>query len=238
MAADGAAERAGRQHPDRDGADAGAARVIEQAAEVVGREPGRHRDAGARVQEIDTDLGGVDHAGIEQRVERGGVAQRGDPDEARLALATEGIERRHDLVEDAAQRQPAARPRAALGEDRVVELDEVHPVHGQPPEAGLDAGGDGGGGIGRLRWHAHLGADVRLRAQRPQRHAEVALGLAVAVRGRGVEVVDARLEGARDRPLALGRRAAHDEPADVAAAESQRGDLQSGASERPILHAA
>src|SRR4029450_1442786 len=53
---------------------------------------------------------------------------------------------------------------------------------------------------------------------------------------RRAEVVDAGLDRARDRPLALGRRAAHDEAADVAAAEPQRGDTQSRPSQHPLLH--
>src|SRR6185436_16695974 len=66
---------------------------------------------------------------------------------------------------------------------------------------------------------------------------QIALGFAITVRRRGIEVVDAELHRPRDRALALGRCAADDEPADVAAAESERRDPETRLAEIPELHA-
>jgi len=67
--------------------------------------------------------------------------------------------------------------------------------------------------------------------QRAERAAEVLLGLAVAIAGRGVEVVDAQLHRARHRALALGHAAPDQQAADVAAAKAERGHPQARASE-------
>src|SRR5262249_54115634 len=66
--------------------------------------------------------------------------------------------------------------------------------------------------------------------------AEVRLGLAGAVGRRGIEIVDAELECARDRSLALGGRAADEQPAHVATAETEDADAEPRPSKRAIVH--
>ena len=81
-----------------------------------------------------------------------------------------------------------------------------------------------------------LGADDDIGLQRLEHTAEIALGLAIAVERRGVEVVDAGLDGARRGALLVGRRALGEQPADGAGAIAQHRDLETGASEPALLH--
>src|SRR2546422_4017200 len=82
-----------------------------------------------------------------------------------------------------------------------------------------------------------LRADVDGRPNRLQRGAEIPLRLAVAVRGRGVEVVDPQLDRTRDGAFTLGDTAADHEPADVSAAEPKRRDAQPRLAQLTVLDA-
>src|SRR5918996_1256994 len=126
--------------------------------------------------------------------------------------------------------------RAVLAHDHVVELQEIDAIHAEAREARLQRASDGGPRVALGGVHAKLGAHVGPQAERLQRAAEIALGLAIAVRRRGVEVVDPCLDGPRHRPLALGRRAPNDQSTDVAASEPQRGHAQPRAAQRSLLH--
>src|SRR4030095_11931646 len=64
----------------------------------------------------------------------------------------------------------------------------------------------------------HLGADDDVGLPCVQHAAEVLLGFAVAVERGRVEVVDAGLDGARDRALLVGRGTLGEQPADRARA--------------------
>ena len=103
--------------------------VGQKIAEIMRRIARRHRRPGARVQHVVADLGGVEGAGVGDPVQRRGVADRGDAEKARLALLAQPLERRHDLAEHDFRRQVRI---AAVGEDVVVQLEQVDMVELQP----------------------------------------------------------------------------------------------------------
>src|SRR5712692_1622817 len=83
---------------------------------------------------------------------------------------------------------------------------------------------------------AQLGADEHVGPELGEHAPEVAFGLAVAVlRGR-VEIGDAQLDGALGGAHALARLATDHQPADVAAAEADFGDLLAGSAKCPLFH--
>lgn len=168
-------------------------------------------------------------------MQRRGVADGREPEEARLALLAQPLERRHHLAEHLpdAERCPAAR----LG-DRVVEVDDVDPLELQARETGFERLGDGVGDAAEVAGgHPHLGADRHVgRFELLQDPAEVLFGFAVAVLHRGVEVVHAGGDRARDGALLVERIAAHHQPADRAAAEAQQRELHPGAPECSHFH--
>src|SRR5665213_620529 len=122
-----------------------------------------------------------------------------------LALLNELLERRHDFVEHALDREAAATRRT---HDRVVELVEVDPFELQAPEARLDRAGDAGADLARLRGRrqAGLGPDSDVGLQRFDHAAKILFRAAVAVLRRGVEIIDAELQRAGDGALLVGRR--------------------------------
>src|SRR5262245_40435627 len=67
---------------------------------------------------------------------------------------------------------------------------------------------------------------------------QVFLGGAVAIARRGVKVVDARLQCARDAAYLLAVVPTHHQATDRSAAEAKGGDLDSGSTERSSLHSA
>ena len=85
--------------------------------------------------------------------------------------------------------------------------------------------------------HADLGADHHIgRLQLLQHAAEILFRFAIAVLHRGVEIVDAGGDRARDGALLVGGIAAHHQSADGAAAEAQHRELHSRAPKDPQLH--
>src|SRR5437870_6188044 len=127
--------------------------------------------------------------------------------------------------------------RAALTEDVVVELEQVDPLHAETFQAGVERVADGATHVTQVRSvQTELRADVDRRSPRAQCGAEVLLRLSVAVRGRGVEVVDPQLHRPRNRALPLGRSAADHEPADVSAAEPERRHPQPCLAQLAVLH--
>jgi len=168
-------------------------------------------------------------------VQRGGLAQAVDAPEARLARRVEprkGLHRPPHVVH--------ADPTAvgpAPGRDGVVQLDQVHVVPAQTAEARLDRGGHRGRDVLVVRrGELDLGADQDIGFQLAQDVPQVGLGGAVAVDGRGVEVVDAQLDGAADRGDHLAAVPLDEQAADCAAAEADDRDFQAGLAQRTILH--
>src|SRR5207253_167595 len=122
--------------------------------------------------------------------------------------------------------------------DPVVKLEQIDALHGEPLQALVERAGNRPGDVVQIvRVQPELRADLHVRLQRLQHLPEIALGLAVAVRRRGVEIVDAELHRPRDRALSLRRCSTDDEPADVAAAEPERRDRETRLAETPRLHA-
>jgi hypothetical protein len=231
----GAAERAAGQHADVDDAHIGGFCVRQQIAEILRREAGRHRRARARVQQVVADLGGVEDMGIDDPVQRRSVAGRGDPEEADFALLPQPLEGRHDLIEHCVGAEIGARGRA---DNRVVELEEVDPLHLQTIEAGFQRGGDRGADLAALGGRQpHLGADISVGLQRLPDPAEVLFALAVAVHRGRVEVVDAEFERPGDGALLFGGHPLDHEPADRAAAEAEQRYLEPRPAEPPFFHA-
>ena len=119
-----------------------------------------------------------------------------------------------------------------------MELEQVDVLSTQALEACVERAADGAWHGAEVRGvQAELRADVDRRPQRAHGRAEVLLRLAVAVGGRGVEVVDPQLHRPRDGALALGRAATDHEPADVAASEPERRHPEPRLAELAILHA-
>ena len=144
------------------------------------------------------------------------------------------VEGGHHLIEHRGRVDGAGSP--VLG-DQVVELEQVDALEAEAAEARLEGRRHRlGGAAARLVRDADLGADDHVRPERLEDAAEVLLRLAVAVDGRGVEVVDAERERPRHRPLLVGGGAAHHEPAHGAAAEAEHRDLDAGLAEYPSLH--
>ena len=229
MAGLGSAQRSGGQHANHDHARALLLAALEQPAEVLCGKARRQRVARARVQEVVADLGRASPPRSDHLVHRRGITEGRDAVEADLAVLDEPGHRREDDVAHVLGGERLARP---LGGDAVVQLEQVDALSAQAAKTLFQAAGDGSserghGDIG----NAHLRADENRRLQRAKRAAQVLLRLAVPVAGRGVEVVDAQLHGAGDSPLALGRRAADQQPADVAAAEPERGHPKPGSSQ-------
>jgi hypothetical protein len=111
------------------------------------------------------------------------------------------------------------------GADRVVELQQVHPLAPEPAQAPVERARDGDTRVAEAgRIQADLRRHDAFRAERAQDLPQVLLGEAVAVVGGGVEERHAELQGAGDRPLPLGRGAPDHQAADVAAAESEHRD--------------
>ena len=111
-------------------------------------------------------------------------------------------------------------------------MKDVDPLEAQPRQAAFERSSPRRRRCGRNR----VGGSRTLvptidigRLQRLQNAAEVLFRFAVAVLHRGVEIIDAGGDRARDGALLLGRIAAHHESADRAAAEAQHRELHSRA---------
>ena len=176
-----ASQRASRQNADTDTARASLDHRVQQLLEIVGA-AALHLPASGRVDSVDVGLDAVEQARGNDLVQRGCVAEAGDPDQAGQASLA-------DL------RQPLSdRPEHVLHRERtlvaghvhahaVVQVEEVHAVVPEPLEARFQLLTDRVGGVRQLLWlQAELGADddigLQLREQRP----DGLLGAAVAVR--------------------------------------------------------
>ena len=119
----------------------------------------------------------------------------------------------------------------------VVELKQIDGVASQPLQARLQRRGYRRTDLAALgRRQANLCADIDIRLQRFQHAAEIALGFAVAIHLRRVEVVDAELDRARHRALLVGGGALDHQPADGAAAKAEQRDVETGPAEFPSFH--
>src|SRR6516164_10198557 len=194
----------------------------------------RNRRPGARIQQIVADLGGVEDARIDDPVERWGVADRGNAAKAGLALLPQSLESRNRLAENGLGRKAAV---AAVHGDVIVQLEQVDPVELQTLQARLQRCGYCRTNAAALAvGNADFGTDEYVGLQALQDAPEIALGFAVAIHRRGVEVVDAKLDGTRDRPLLVGRIAAHHQTPNGAAAEPEDRYRETGAAECPCFH--
>ncbi len=73
-------------------------------------------------------------------MQRRGVADRGDAEEAGLAGFAQGLERRDDFVQHLRDAQAFA---AAISGDRVVQVEDIHMVHPQALQAAVHRVGYG-----------------------------------------------------------------------------------------------
>ena len=106
----------------------------------------------------------------------------------------------------------------------------------ESPQAGLERGDDRVADGCCVR-QPDLGADRDVaQLQRLDGAAKIGFGLAVAILRGGVEVVDAGVDRACDRPLLVRGPTAHHQAADGAAAEPEYRQLQPRASESARLH--
>ena len=177
---------------------------------------------------------GVEGVGVYHSVKCRGIADCGDAVEEDLALLAQALERRHHLAEHDLRGQIAV---PALPGDVVVQLEQIEPVELQPPQARLQRCGDRCRNAAALAGrNSHLGADPDIGSEALHDAPEIALGFTVPVHRRGVEIVDAELDGSGDRALLIGRVAAHHQPADRAAPEPEHGHLEPGPSERACFH--
>ena len=165
----------------------------------------------------------------------GRVAHRRNPEKTDLALLTQALERRDDIVEHLPDAQ---RRSAACFGNRIVQVKDVDPVKAQPRQAAFERRRYGVGDAAEIAGRQpDLGADGDVgRFQLLQNAAKVLFGFAVAVLHRGVEIVHAGGERPRDGALLVGGIAAHHDSADRAAAEAQHRELHSRASKDPQLH--
>ena len=124
-----------------------------------------------------------------------GVAETGEGQKADPALVAE----RAKALEQGSQdlgRGEAARSIAARVPDASVVVEDVHRVAVEPIQAGIEVEVDAFvAALDVVRVQAQLGADENVRLQLGQDPPQVALRLAIAVLGGGIEVVDAELDG-------------------------------------------
>ncbi len=168
-------------------------------------------------------------------MQRRGVADGRDPEEANLALLAQAFERRHHVAENL----PDAQRRSVLFlGNRIVQMKDVDPVEMQPGKTAFQRCRDSLANAAELaRRHANLGADDCVRRfQLLQNTAKILFRYAIAVLHRGVEIIHAGVERPRDGALLVGTIAAHHQPADGAAAEAQHRELHSRPPEHTQLH--
>ncbi len=162
------------------------------------------------------------------------LADAAEADEARLAGLLQLLQRGRHLVQGDVDGELVA---AVPGNQRIVQLEQVDMVAAHAAEAVVHALGDRLGHIGAvLGRQPHLGADHDVGLERLQHAAEIALGLAVAVERRRVEVVDAGLQSARHGALLIVRPALGHQPADSARTVAKHGNLKTRASQTSLLH--
>ena len=119
-----------------------------------------------------------------------------------------------------------------------MQVKDVDPVKTQSRQTAFERHRHGVGNAAELAGRQpDLGADDHVgRFQPLQDAAKVLFQFAIAVLHRGVEIVHAGGDRARDGALLVGRIAAHHKSADRAAAEAQHRELHSRAPKDPQLH--
>ena len=227
-----AAQRAGGEDADADRPHLFLAGKVEKTVEILGGIAQGHLMRSGRVQHVEADLSGVDGAARQRAVQRARLTEGRDAEEADLALLLQAAGRGRHGIQDLPHTQS---PLSRHTPDRVVQMKEIETLEPEQLEAVLDRAGERPRHVGQVG-QAALAAHDHLRAQRAQHDAQIALRFSAAIRGRGVQVVDAELDRARDGPLAISRRAAHHQPAHVAAPEGERGDLEPCPAQRPVVH--
>src|SRR5437899_3135149 len=185
----------------------------------------------AAIEQVEADLEHVDGPQLSGLLEQRHV-EVGHADQARLARPLDLVHRPERLLE---------------GRLRIGPVHQIHVdvVGAQTAQAVVDLAQDRGatgvaaGRTARARDDAALGGDHRLVAPTVQCRAERLLGVAGAVRGRGVEAGDALLERAAN---GAHRFAVVDPAVAIAAhrpaAERDRRDVEAGVPELALLHAA
>src|SRR5262245_34935627 len=99
MALGRAGERAAGEHADADDADAGRPGTIEQPSVILCRIIRRQRGGRGRVEHVVDHLSAVEDARVDHLMQRRRVADCGEPEETRLALLAQLLERGHYLTE-------------------------------------------------------------------------------------------------------------------------------------------
>ena len=104
-----ARQRAAGKHADAHDADAGRLGVIEQSSIILCRIILRQCLGGGWIEHVVDDLGAVEGARVNHLMQCRRVADRGDPEEANLALLTQALERRHHVAEHLSRRSAPIR---------------------------------------------------------------------------------------------------------------------------------
>ena len=177
----------------------------------------------------------VEDTRIDHLMQRRRVAERRDPEKTDLALLTQALERRHDLVEHLPD---AERRSAAVPGNRIVQMKDIDPLKAQPRQTAFERCRDHLGNTAELAGrHPDLGADDHIgRLQHLQNAAEILFRFPIAVQHRRVEIIDAGGIRPRDGALLVGGVAAHHQAAHRAAAKTQHRELHSCAPKDPQLH--
>ena len=135
------------QHPNAHYADAGGLCVLEQPPVVLRRIVRRQRCGGRGIEHVVADLGTVEDPRIDHLVQRRGIADRRDSQEARLAALALTLEGRHQFFEDLPN---AERVAAAIHGNGIVKVKDVDPLQTQPLQASVKRRTDGVGNAGEI----------------------------------------------------------------------------------------
>ena len=167
-------------------------------------------------------------------MQRRRLADAAQADEARLAGLLQFLQRRRHLGKGNIDGELVA---AVLGDQRIVQLEQVDMVAAHALQAVVHALCDRLTDIcAMLGAEPHLGADDDIGLQGLQNAAEIPLGLAVAIERRGVEVVDAGVDGPCHCAFLVGRRTFGEQPADCTGAIAQHRHFKPGTSQPALLH--
>src|SRR5262249_37072225 len=118
-----------------------------------------------------------------------------------------------------------------------MELQQVDVIAAEAAEALLEGPRDSLGEVlAMLGQDGEFGAEEDRGLQVAEHAAQVLLRGAVAVGGRGIEIVNAALERPCDGALLVPRRAPHHETADRAASEAEDRDRDAGTAQDTLFH--
>ena len=99
--------------------------MIEQPSIILCRIIRRQLGGRGRVEHIVDDLSAVEGARVDHLMQRHGVADCGEPEETRLALLAQQLERRYHVTEHLLDAESL--PAAGLS-DRIVQVEDVDPI--------------------------------------------------------------------------------------------------------------